>query len=232
MLEQEATKRPLHIAGIGPRRMSAHFGASVADDEMPRKGISLVVRRLPKSSQPAKRRTVEDLRRAWLELRDAHPTDTRTKLKLRKHRLVKRLRLEDPDWLEANLPPKLSRKGGQDTSTRDIALRNSVLAEAEEMRRALPPQRVSARQLLIKLADEGLRARAHRSRKYPKTIAALKKVDEPIERFQLRRARWAITQLIEEGRPIRSSYVRTKAGLQTRHNHIAAKAISEWQAGG
>lgn len=196
-----------------------------------REGISLVVRRLPKSSQPAKRRTVEDLRRAWLELRDAHPTDTRTKLKMRKHRLVKRLRLEDPNWFEANLPPKLSRQG-EDTSTRDIALRNSVIAEAEKMRRALPPQRVSARQLTIKLADENLRRHAHRSRKYPETIAALKEVDEPIESFQLRRAHWAITQLLEEGRPIRSSYVRTKAGLQTRHNHIAAKAISEWQAGG
>lgn len=174
---------------------------------------------------PSSRRRVplSEAKAQFMALKARHPDASRTELYLKNARLLRRLKSDDPEWLDAQLP--ISRKNGavRDWQETDTELSAMILRRASKLSSQFPRARITARSLL---ADDDWRQRATRSReKLPQTWALIDELSEPLEIFHERSLTLAASAMIEQGIPLCKTRMRALARVSQVANPIAEAII-------
>ncbi|MBW4540404.1 MAG: TnsD family transposase [Myxacorys chilensis ATA2-1-KO14] len=159
---------------------------------------------------------LESYRAEWLAARRDSPALGRTVLKNQFQRVYIWLRRNDPEWLEANMPPKKQVASPflrVNWENRDVELAEAVkLASANLYNLAGRPRQVTATAISRELGQLAL-IQKH-SDKLPCTSKALSELAETRESFALRRVQWVLDCCMQEGVcPPRWRFIR-RAGLR------------------
>ncbi|HET6525172.1 TnsD family Tn7-like transposition protein [Sphingopyxis sp.] len=138
-------------------------------------------------------------------------------------RLIRRLRRDDPEWLEAHLPGPLMPGNKRDWQEADTQLAALIRRRALEQLSQFPRARITARSLL---AEDNWRQIGLRSReKLPESWALIDDLSESLEIFHERSLTNAASVMIEQGIPLCKTRMRALARVSPVANPIAEAII-------
>jgi hypothetical protein len=193
---------------------------------LPGSTSSLNIRKVPKA----------ELRRKYIELIksaiSSHPEWTRSSIQKDKNTAYRWLAEHEKDTLYALLPPRVRPKRTRNVEERryedEKFLATIVMAYKEEMDRK-PPVRITmsllSKHLPVTLSSYG------RVNKYPQTKAFIDKHIESKSEFHIRRFKYAITTILDNGDYPYITHVLAKSGINTEQAHkckdVVTKMIEE-----
>lgn len=165
-------------------------------------------------------KVVEDLsygyKKEWLVLREQNPKKTKTELRRLNPGLYSWLYRNDKEWLNKNSPDSKQKKSINkrvNWKQRDKEILALVKEAIEEILNASEkPEQVTMNRVGKRIKKLTL-LRLHLN-KMPQTKSYLEEVIESTEDFQIRRIKWAIEKLKDEGEHLKWWKVVKKAGLR------------------
>lgn len=165
-----------------------------------------------KTDEASKR---EQYRNSWLSLQREYPLKGIKGLRLIDKKTYSWLYRNDSEWLKENSPAKIYRYVNKrvDWQQRDLELLPKVKMIVEEMKSSdEKPKRICVSSIGNRL---GIRALLQRHlNKLPATMVYIESVAEADVDFRLRRVKWAIKALEEEGREVKLWRILKKAGIR------------------
>jgi len=136
--------------------------------------------------------SLETRRQRWLDHLDAHPGASRSELTKSGEHILKWLKINDGEWLEAHLPPNRTpppRPRRVDYEARDINLAEKIRRAALRIsQRHGRPVRVTITAIVAEIKWEGWINERHE--KLPRTAQAIAESVESLEEFTLRKVQW------------------------------------------
>lgn len=154
-------------------------------------------------------------REEWLKLMNQYPDKSKTELRQLNKAVYAWLYRNDKEWLKFNSPEPIYkyRNVCVDWDKRDKEILDKVKVVVEEMLNSTEkPERISLSLVGSKLGIRGLLEK-HLD-KLPLTKQYIDSVKESRRDFQLRRIRWAIRELEQEGEEVKLWKVLRKAGIR------------------
>lgn len=168
----------------------------------------------------------EAYRSKWLELRNIHKELKRTELRKLSPATYTWLYRHDKEWLDNNSPTmteKVSNTLKVDWQKRDKEILTAVKSQVNEILIATgKPERITIGRLgrllgISSILDKHID-------KLPETNSYLSRVVEGLGNYQIRRAKWAINELIKECEELKTWKVLRKAGIS---KNCSAEVLSE-----
>ncbi|MGC5325180.1 TnsD family transposase [Brevibacillus sp. SYSU BS000544] len=167
----------------------------------------------------------EHYRKQWSKLLQEYPTISKTALRKKDQSAFTWLYRHDKQWLNAHSPITLrSRPVNKrvDWAFRDQEVLGLVFHCVNELLNESKPVQITVSRIGKKIGKLGLLEK--HLKKMPETKMYLESVIETIEKYQIRRLRWATQQLVQENDIVERWKILRLAGLK---NDLSPQLISE-----
>lgn len=176
-----------------------------------------------RDTQEFKNRQKES-REKWIRLVQQHPDKSKNELKLIDVTLGSWLCKYDKEWMVENSPELKSNYKPVDWVKRDKELLPKVKKVVEEMKMG-KPERICWTTIGSKLGISGWLSK--KRDKLPSTKSYIDSLNESIQGFQIRKIKWAIKEMEDNGESITYWRLLEKAGVKQRYLHSILKEVKQ-----